>query len=71
MFHSMTAEGKKEFRKKLFYFELKNFISIPCVIFTHGNENNVKKVLWRMTFIIFRTFDLLLTINFRKSLTLP
>ena len=54
----------------MFYFELRNVISIPCVIFTHGNGNNVKKVLWRITFIIFRTFDLLLTINFQKSSTL-
>ena len=27
----------------MFYFELRNVISIPCVIFTHGNGNNVKK----------------------------
>ena len=49
----MTAEGKKEFRKKLFYFELRDVSSIPCVISNHGNGNNVKKIFWRMTFINF------------------
>ena len=48
----MTAEGKKEFRRKfMFYFELRNVISISCVISTHGNRYNVKKVFWRMTLI--------------------
>ena len=28
----------------MFYFELRNFISIPCVISTHSNGNNVKEV---------------------------
>ena len=42
------------FEKKLcFYFELRNVISIPCIIFIQGNGNNVKKVFWRMTFINF------------------
>ena len=50
----MTAEGKKRFQKKvLFYFELRNVTNISCVISTHGNENNVKKVFWRMTSIEF------------------
>ena len=42
LFHSNTAERKKQFRKKvMFYFELGN-IRISCVICTHGNRNNVK-----------------------------
>ena len=41
-----------EFRKK-FYYELRNIVSIPCVISTYSNGNNVKKVFWRMTFIKF------------------
>ena len=53
LFDSMIAEGKKEFRKRLFYFELRNFISIPYVASTHSNGNNVKKVFRRMTFINF------------------
>ena len=36
----------------MFYFKLRNVIGIPCVISTHSN-NNVKKVLQRMTFINF------------------
>ena len=43
MFHSITAEGKKGISKKfLFYFKLRNVISILCITFTHGNGNNVK-----------------------------
>ena len=54
IFHSMTAEGKKGFSKKvMFYFELKNIVSIFCVICTQGNKNNVKKVFWSLTFIKF------------------
>ena len=54
LFHSMIAEGKKEFRKKLSFFKkLRNAISISCVISTHGNGNNVEKVFWRMTFLNF------------------
>ena len=53
LFHSMTAEGKKEFRKKLFYFKLRNVTGISCVIFIRSNGNNVKKVFQRMTFINF------------------
>ena len=50
----MTAEGKKGISKKvMFYFELRIVISIPCVISTHSNGNNVKKVFWRMAFINF------------------
>ena len=37
----------------MFYFELWNVISISCVISTHVNGNNVKKVFWRKTFIKF------------------
>ena len=37
----------------MFYFEFRNVISISCVISTHGNENNAKKVFWRMTFTNF------------------
>ena len=37
----------------MFYFELRNVISIPCFISTHGNGNNVKKVFRRMTVINF------------------
>ena len=37
----------------MFYFKLKNVIGISCVISTHGNRNNVKKVFRRMTFINF------------------
>ena len=46
----MTAEGKKEFRKKL---AVTKVISTPCVISTHSNRSNVKKVFWEMTFINF------------------
>ena len=37
----------------MFYFKLRNVIGISCAISTHGNGNNVKKVLQRMTFINF------------------
>ena len=37
----------------MFYFELRNVISIPCVISTQNNGNNVKKVFWKMTFMNF------------------
>ena len=37
----------------MFYFELRNVISIPHVLSTQSNENNVKKVFWRITFINF------------------
>ena len=37
----------------MFYFRLRNVISICCVISTHGNENNVKKIFRRMTFMNF------------------
>ena len=37
----------------MFYFELRNVISISCVMSTHGNGNNVKKLFWRTTFINF------------------
>ena len=37
----------------MFDFELRNVISISCVIFTHGNGNYFKMVFWRMTFINF------------------
>ena len=54
LFHSITAEGKNEFLQKvMFYFELKNVTSIPCVISNHNNGNNIKKIFWRMNFINF------------------
>ena len=37
----------------MFYFKLRNVITITCVISTHSNGNNVKKVFLRMTFINF------------------
>ena len=37
----------------MFYFKLRNVIGISCVISTHSNGNNVKKVFRRMTFINF------------------
>ena len=37
----------------MFYFELRNVVSTPCVISTHSNGNNVKKVFLRMAFINF------------------
>ena len=37
----------------MFYFELRNVISIPYVISTQNNGNNVKKVFWKMTFMNF------------------
>ena len=37
----------------MFYFELRHVTGIPWFISTHGNGNNVRKVLWRMTFISF------------------
>ena len=40
-------------RKVMFYFELRNVIGISCVMSTHGNGNNVKKIFQRMTFINF------------------
>ena len=40
-------------KKVMFHFELRNVISISCVISTHGKGNNIKKVFWRMTFINF------------------
>ena len=44
LFHSMTAEGKKGISKKaMFYFKLRNVISISCVISSTGNGNNVKR----------------------------
>ena len=34
----------------MFDFELRNIISISCVIYTNGNENNVKySFFWRIT----------------------
>ena len=39
-------KDKKLLKKVMFYFELRNFISIPCVVSTHSNGNNVKKVFW-------------------------
>ena len=48
----MTAEGQKGISKKVtIYFELRNVISISCVMPTHGNGNNIKELFWRMTFI--------------------
>ena len=44
LFHSMTVEGIP--KKVMFYIELRNVISIPCVISIDGNGNNVKKVIW-------------------------
>ena len=52
LFHSMTAE-KGISKKIMFYFELRNVVSIHCVISTHSNWNNGKKVFWKMTFINF------------------
>ena len=49
LFHSMTVEGIP--KKVMFYIELRNVISIPCVISIDGNGNNVKKVIWWITFI--------------------
>ena len=43
LFHSMTVEGIP--KKVMFYIELRNVISIPCVISIDGG-NNVKKVIW-------------------------
>ena len=40
-------------KKVIFYFELRNVDCIPCVISTHSNGNNIKKVFWRMPFINF------------------
>ena len=40
-------------KKVMFYFELRNVISIPCVLSTQKNGNNGKMVFWRMTFINF------------------
>ena len=37
----------------MLYFELRNVISIPCVISIENNGNNVKKVFWKMTFMNF------------------
>ena len=37
----------------MFYPELRKIFSISCVICTHGNGYNVKKIFWRMTFINF------------------
>ena len=37
----------------MFYFKMSNVVSIPCVISTHSNGNNVKKAFWRMTLINF------------------
>ena len=36
----------------MFYFKMRNVFGI-CVISTHSDSNNVKKVFWRMTFINF------------------
>ena len=47
LFHSITAEEKKEFRKKLCF--TLNIISIPCVVCTHRSGNNTELVRW--TFI--------------------
>ena len=37
----------------MFYFELRNVISISYVLSTYSNGNNIKKVFWRMTFLNF------------------
>ena len=37
----------------MFYFELKNVTSIPCVISNHNNGNKIKNIFWRMNFINF------------------
>ena len=37
----------------MIYFELRNVVSILCVISTHSNGNNFKKVFWRMSFMNF------------------
>ena len=34
----------------MFYFELRNVVSFPCVISTHSNGDNVEKAFLRITF---------------------
>ena len=53
MFRSMTAEGKKEFGKKLCFILNWGMLLVFIGISTHGNRNNVKKVFRRMTLINF------------------
>ena len=54
---SMTAEDhrreKRIPKKVMFYFKLRNVTGISCVISSHSNGNNVKKVFRRITFINF------------------
>ena len=33
----------------MFYFELRNIISISCVVWSHGSRNNIEYILWRLT----------------------
>ena len=47
LFHSMTAE-KRISKKVMFCFELRNVVSILCVICTRSNGNNVKMVFWKL-----------------------
>ena len=43
MFHSITKEGKKGISVKIMiYFELRNTISISCVVRSHGSMNNIE-----------------------------
>ena len=34
----------------MFYFELRNAVSVPGVLSTHSNGNNIKKVFWKINF---------------------
>ena len=33
----------------MFYFELRNIISISCVVWSHESRNNIEQILWRLT----------------------
>ena len=45
MFHSITKEGEKGISEKIMiYFELRNTISISCVVCSHGSRNNIEQI---------------------------
>ena len=39
---------KRISEKIMFYFELKNVISISCVVWSHRSRNNTKWIFWRL-----------------------
>ena len=48
LFHTITAEGKKNFGKNYVLLWTENIIIISCVVWAHESGKNIEQMFWRL-----------------------